>query len=159
MPRFLLFEAIEKNITVRGRVRFSQGDPLSVVRDFTELIVFVILINECTRKVSCVHAIQIEEPLVPLIGLEIKRAVIASPADKLRLELLTRRQVTLSARGCPHIEMIFLVATLVASKEYAIVGGKIINGERAVVCAAGQRNAFSRANRNGVYIENPGFIG
>src|SRR5207244_12456608 len=81
-----------------------------------------------------------------------------APAVELRLQLLAGRQVPLLAVELPHVEVIQLVAALVARVEDTVVPREIGDRVRRVGRRSGQRGCRAATRRHAVDVEATGLI-
>src|SRR5207245_3009980 len=113
--------APEIDVAVRRPVRLHERDPLAFGRDRGNVETRVVLVDEPAVAGLRVVAIEVEELRVTLVRLDPEGPPIRAPAVELRLQLLAGRQVPLLAVELPHVEVIQLVAALVARVEDTVV--------------------------------------
>ena len=121
VPGLTAGRAPQIEVGVVGRVRLDQRDPLAVARDAARQVAEVVLEDDGPLQRLRVVAVEIEEARVPLVGADVEGRAIARPAGELGLQLLAWREVLLLAVEHLHVEVVQLVAALVAREQHAIV--------------------------------------
>ncbi len=96
--------------------------------------------------------------LVALVRPDPERVAAASPPSKLRLQLLTGRQVPFFAVGVEQVEVVELVSSLIARIKDAAVRGKERNRQCRVRRRRRHRHGRATRHRDAVDVEDAGLV-
>ena len=155
----VLGDGVDEEIVVRGADRLGQGHPLAVRRDPVDLVTGLVLENHRPLVRVGVVAVEIEVLRIALVRDDEERLLVAAPPPEHRLQLLARREVMLAAVLLPDVQMIELVASLIARVEKTRVLRKVTDRGGRVGRRRRQRPRLPARHRDRVNVADAAFIG
>ena len=158
VDRLVFLAIVEEEVVVDRRARLRQGQPALVWRDRGNVVTSLVLEEALALVGFCVVAIEVEELLVTLVGDDIKRRAIRAEIDEGGPQLFARGQILFAAVGFDHIQVVKLVAALVARDQLALVGRKPGFRIGVVGGRGSHRHPFAAAGRHRVGVPDAGFV-
>src|SRR6185436_11174237 len=148
---------VEKDVGIRGRVRFAECDELLVIRDIPKLISLGVLVEQLTLVALRIHFVNVKEFRVTFICRDVKRLTVLSPSKELGFQLVTGRQVFFFS-VLPDVYVVVLVAALIVRIHKARVIRKVADAEGALSGGLSELLHFSACDRNAVDVIDSALI-
>ncbi len=151
-PGLLCLRVIEKNIGVASCDRLAQGDVAFVAGDRADPVALVLKQQPRLERLD-VCLIQIHELRVALVRLKIETHAVMGPAAEQSTSFLPRREILNRAVLLSQIDVVKLIASLVAPIKDAVVFREKRHRKDVVLGRVRKLRRFAAGDRDGIGVE------